>query len=186
MEKSYHTSNLEGPVIRSPSTNELQRDMMLFKLLLNKSDGKLYNTVKSIYQSSESCVGINGYLLHQNADSIVREADSIVREADSIVRVADSIVRNTDSIVRVADSIVRNAASIVREADSIVRGADSIVRNAASIVRYADSIVREADGSDNSDHVIDFTLQNKTLFNQSQNPYLIPLFSMSAWLMCDR
>ncbi|VDI60354.1 Hypothetical predicted protein [Mytilus galloprovincialis] len=36
--------------------------MMLYKLLLNKIDGKLYNSVKSIYQSSESCVRINGKL----------------------------------------------------------------------------------------------------------------------------
>lgn len=36
--------------------------MMLYKLLLNNIDGKLYKSVKNIYQSSESCVRINGKL----------------------------------------------------------------------------------------------------------------------------
>ena len=35
---------------------------MLFKLLLNGIDGKVYNSVKSVYQSSESCIRINGKL----------------------------------------------------------------------------------------------------------------------------
>ena len=37
----------------------IDRDMMLYKPLLNKIDGKLYNSVKSIYQSFETCVRIN-------------------------------------------------------------------------------------------------------------------------------
>lgn len=36
--------------------------MMLYKPLLNNIDGKLYKSVKIIYQSSESCVQINGKL----------------------------------------------------------------------------------------------------------------------------
>lgn len=40
----------------------IDRDMMLYKLLLNNIDGKLYKSVKNIYQSSESCVRINGKL----------------------------------------------------------------------------------------------------------------------------
>ena len=35
---------------------------MLHKLLLYDIDGKLYNSVKNIYQSAESCVRINGKL----------------------------------------------------------------------------------------------------------------------------
>ena len=36
--------------------------MILYKLLLNKVDGKLYNSVESIYQCSKSCVRINSKL----------------------------------------------------------------------------------------------------------------------------
>ncbi len=37
----------------------IDRDMMLYKLLRNNIDGKLYGSVKSIYQHSVSCVRIN-------------------------------------------------------------------------------------------------------------------------------
>lgn len=40
----------------------VDRDMMLYKLLINNIDGKVYNSIKNIYQSSESCVRINGVL----------------------------------------------------------------------------------------------------------------------------
>ena len=36
--------------------------MLLYKLLLNKVDGKLYNSIKSIYASSTSCIRINNKL----------------------------------------------------------------------------------------------------------------------------
>ena len=38
----------------------IDRDMMLYKLLLNNINGKLYNSIKSVYHSSESCVRLNG------------------------------------------------------------------------------------------------------------------------------
>lgn len=40
----------------------IDRDMMLYKLLLNNIDGKIYNSVKSIYQHTNSCVRINNKL----------------------------------------------------------------------------------------------------------------------------
>ncbi|VDI24536.1 Hypothetical predicted protein [Mytilus galloprovincialis] len=40
----------------------IDRDMMLYKLLIHNIDGKLNNSVKSIYQNSESCVRLNGKL----------------------------------------------------------------------------------------------------------------------------
>ena len=40
----------------------IDRDMMLYKLLLNNINGKLYNSIKSVYHSSESCVRLNGKL----------------------------------------------------------------------------------------------------------------------------
>ena len=40
----------------------IDRDMLLYKLLLNKVNGKLYNSIKSIYTSSTSCIRINNKL----------------------------------------------------------------------------------------------------------------------------
>jgi hypothetical protein len=40
----------------------VDRDMMPYKLLLNDINGKMYNSIKNIYQSSESCVRLNGKL----------------------------------------------------------------------------------------------------------------------------
>ena len=40
----------------------VDRDMMLYKLLLHNIDGKVYNSIKNIYQSSESCVRVNNKL----------------------------------------------------------------------------------------------------------------------------
>ena len=37
----------------------IDRDMMLYKLLLNEIDSKMYQSVKKIYSSSTSCVRIN-------------------------------------------------------------------------------------------------------------------------------
>jgi hypothetical protein len=37
----------------------IDRDMLLYKLLNNNIDGKMYNSIKSIYASSSSCVRIN-------------------------------------------------------------------------------------------------------------------------------
>ncbi len=40
----------------------IDRDMMLYKLLLNNIDGKIYDSIKSIYRHSTSCVRINDKL----------------------------------------------------------------------------------------------------------------------------
>ena len=40
----------------------INRDMLLYKLLLNGIDGKLYNSIKNIYTSSVSTVRINNKL----------------------------------------------------------------------------------------------------------------------------
>ncbi len=40
----------------------IDRDLLLYKLLLNKIDGKMYNSIKSIYASSTSCIRINNKL----------------------------------------------------------------------------------------------------------------------------
>ena len=38
----------------------IDRDMLLYKLLLNKIDGKIYESIKSIYANTTACVRING------------------------------------------------------------------------------------------------------------------------------
>ena len=38
----------------------VDRDMLLYKLLLNNIDGKVYNSVKSIYAETSACIRING------------------------------------------------------------------------------------------------------------------------------
>jgi len=40
----------------------IDRDMLLYKLLLNKIDGKLYNSIKNIYSSTVSTIRINNKL----------------------------------------------------------------------------------------------------------------------------
>ena len=40
----------------------IDRHMMLYTLLLNNIDGKIYNSISSIYQNSEFCVPLNGKL----------------------------------------------------------------------------------------------------------------------------
>lgn len=40
----------------------VDRDMMLYKLLRHNINRKVYNSIKNIYQSSESCVRIDGKL----------------------------------------------------------------------------------------------------------------------------
>jgi hypothetical protein len=40
----------------------IDREMLLYKLLLNRVDGKMYKSIKNIYASSSSCVRINGKL----------------------------------------------------------------------------------------------------------------------------
>ena len=38
----------------------IDRSMLLYKLLLNKIDGKVYNSIRNIYASTSSCIKING------------------------------------------------------------------------------------------------------------------------------
>jgi hypothetical protein len=38
----------------------IDRDMMLYNILLHKVDGKMYNSIKTIYQHTSSCVRIKG------------------------------------------------------------------------------------------------------------------------------
>ena len=40
----------------------IDRDLLLYKLLLAKIDGKMYDSIKSIYISTTSCIRINGKL----------------------------------------------------------------------------------------------------------------------------
>ena len=40
----------------------IDRDLLLYKLLMAKIDGKMYNSIKSIYVSTTSCIHINGKL----------------------------------------------------------------------------------------------------------------------------
>lgn len=52
--------------------------MMLYKLLINNIDGKVYNSIKNIYQSPESCVRINGYLTNWfDCKTAVRQGDNL-------------------------------------------------------------------------------------------------------------
>lgn len=56
----------------------VDRDMMLYKLLINNIDSKVYNSIKNIYQSSESCVQINGHLTNQfDIKTGVKQADNL-------------------------------------------------------------------------------------------------------------
>ena len=40
----------------------VDRDMLLYKLLLNKIDGKIYNSIKSIYVNTTACIRLNDTL----------------------------------------------------------------------------------------------------------------------------
>ncbi|VDI17506.1 Hypothetical predicted protein [Mytilus galloprovincialis] len=56
MEKSHHMSNLEGPVIRSPSTNELQSHNGNFKTNvenLSKGGGRALGTIISKFHNNK-------------------------------------------------------------------------------------------------------------------------------------
>ncbi|VDI35540.1 Hypothetical predicted protein [Mytilus galloprovincialis] len=71
----------------------IDRDMMLYKLLKNNIDGKLYNSIKSIYQNSESCVRLNGKLTSWFDCVGIDLADknlSVLLYADDIALIAKS------------------------------------------------------------------------------------------------
>lgn len=56
----------------------IDREMMLYKLLVHDIDGKVYNSVKSIYQNSESCVRLNGQLTNWfSCNTGVKQGDNL-------------------------------------------------------------------------------------------------------------
>lgn len=51
---------------------------MLYKFLINNIDGKVYNSIKNIYQSSESCIRINGVLTNRiDCKTGVKQGDNL-------------------------------------------------------------------------------------------------------------
>ena len=56
----------------------VHRDMLLYKLLLLKIDGKMYSSIKSIYANTTSCVRINGKLTYWlSCNSWVKQGDNL-------------------------------------------------------------------------------------------------------------
>ncbi len=42
--------------------DSIDRDLLLYKLLLNNVNGKMYNSIKSLYYNTEACVRVNNIL----------------------------------------------------------------------------------------------------------------------------
>lgn len=56
----------------------VDRDMMLYKFLIINIDGKVYNSIKNIYQSSESRIRINGVLTNRfDCKTGVKQGDNL-------------------------------------------------------------------------------------------------------------
>ncbi|XP_048743557.2 uncharacterized protein LOC125656974 [Ostrea edulis] len=83
----------------------VDRDMMLYKLLLNDINGKMYNSIKNIYQSSESCVRVNGKLTNWfSCKTGVKQGDNLSPTLFSIF--ANDLVHEINSLdvgVNIAD-----------------------------------------------------------------------------------
>lgn len=56
----------------------IDRELLLYKLLLNKVDGKLYQSIKSMYSHTTSCVRINNKLTEWfDCKSGVKQGDNL-------------------------------------------------------------------------------------------------------------
>ena len=58
----------------------VDRDMLLYKLILNGKDGKMYNFVKSMYAGSDPCINVNDKYMYIDwfpCKKGVKQGDSI-------------------------------------------------------------------------------------------------------------
>lgn len=95
----------------------VDRDIMLYKLLINNIDGKVYISIKNIYQSSESCVRINGVLTNWF------DCNTGVKQGDNLSPTLFSIFIN----------------DLVQEINNLDVGID-LVNHKLSMLLYADGI----------------------------------------------
>ncbi|VDI32657.1 Hypothetical predicted protein, partial [Mytilus galloprovincialis] len=96
----------------------VDRDMLLYKLLLNKIDGKIYNSIKSIYVNTTACIRLNDTLTDWfSCNSGVRQGDNLSPTLFSIF-INDLVqeVKDLDLGVSIGNSNV----SILLYADDIV------------------------------------------------------------------
>ncbi|XP_060587764.1 uncharacterized protein LOC132743245 [Ruditapes philippinarum] len=96
----------------------VDREMQMYKLLLNGVDGKLYNSIKSIYNHTVSCVRINGRLTEWfQCVNGVKQGDNLSPTLFSVF-VNDLVteINNLDLGVKIDDTSV----SMLLYADDIV------------------------------------------------------------------
>ena len=96
----------------------IDRDMLLYKLLLHRIDGKVYNSIRNIYTSATSCIRINNKLTDWfSCDSGVKQgcclsptlfaifANDLVKEINDL-DLGISVAEANVSILMYADDIV--------------------------------------------------------------------------------
>lgn len=110
----------------------IDRDMLLYKLLLNAIDGKMYNSIKSIYASSSSCIRLN------NKTTDWFECRTGVKQGCNLSPTLFSIFAN----------------DLVAEVNNLGLGIDVGDRK-LSMLLYADDIVLMADGEDKLQSMLD-------------------------------
>ena len=104
----------------------IERDMLLYKLLLNNIDGKMYNSVKSIYASSTLCIRLN------NKTTAWFECRTGVKQGCNLSPTLFSIFAN----------------DLVAEINNLGLGIDIGERKLAMLL-YADDIVLMAESEEN-------------------------------------
>ena len=96
----------------------VDRDMLLYKLLLYKLDGKMYETIKSIYANTSACVRLNNKTTSWfNCNSGVKQGDNCSPTLFSIF--IDDLVREINELglgINVGDAKI----SLLLYADDIV------------------------------------------------------------------
>ncbi len=101
----------------------VDRDMLLYKLLINGVDGNVYNSIKSIYSSSTSCIRINNKLTDWfDCKTGVKQGDNLSPTLFSVfINDLVSDINGLDLGMDVGDSKL----SILMYADDIVLMSDS-------------------------------------------------------------
>ena len=100
----------------------IDRDMLLYKLLLHKIDGKMYKSIRNLYDSSSSCIRINNKL------TTWFDCTTGVKQGDNLSPTLVSIFTN----------------DIIHEINELDIGID-LGGTKVSILMYADDIVLVSD-----------------------------------------
>ena len=96
----------------------VDRDMLLYKLLLYKIDGKMYESIKSIYANTSACVTINGKSTSWfSCKSGVKQGDNCSPTLFSIF--IDDLVREINDL-GLGINVGEDKVSLLLYADDIV------------------------------------------------------------------